>query len=613
MDVLERPRHRLHRLDDPAELLAYVRDLGDPLAHLVAKPVHLHGATRHGCLHVANHAFDVLCGERRLIGQSPDFLGHDPEAASRFARLLRLDRGIHGEQVGLVGHLGDRGDHRRDAAGPLADRREFAGECVHRLIEVLHRGRHALEPAAARVGHPRGLARRFRHLARGPEQLLAGGGDLGNGRGDLRGRATEVAHGTVLASERSGRLLLHGREPLAGRLDPTDQAAERMAHPAERPEEAADLVVAPRRHLAGQIPLRNRLGDLERLPHRIGDRPRQPERREHARQADDERRGEGAGRLPPEHVAARLRGDRDEDGAGRAAVRLLDRRGDPVEAALEPPHGPVAGDAIAHDRRIARHERQIGVGGAAALVDPPRDERIELQIEDPHLADFSRHQLVDQPPQAEVAIEPVEKRRLHPHLHDPWLVDAADARVFEDAAIDLPLARFLDHHRHVAAEQPVKDVCLRLLGRIWGEREINVAGLLRDAARGIGREDLVDDCRLDDLAKAILQLGRRHAGLLGHRHELRNERGLRLHLPADLLLHLQRHLLREGHRAGERFGDAIAAGLRLLQDGPPRGEGLQERVHRDGGEHEQRGDESDSGPQRHAMAPRRQLGRPRQN
>ncbi len=213
-----------------------------------------------------------------------------------------------------------------------------------------------------------------------------------------------------------------------------------MAHPTEGSEQPAHLVVAPCRHLAAEIPLGDRLGDLERLPHRIGDRPRQPERREHAGQADDERRGEGAGRLPPEHVAARLRGDRDEHGAGRPAIRLLDRRGDPVEAALEPPDGTVAGDAIADDRRIARHERQVGIGGAAAVVDPPRDEGRELRIEDPHLAHFPRHEFVHQPPQAEVAIEPVEKRRLHPHLHDPRLVDTADARVFEDAGIDLPCA-----------------------------------------------------------------------------------------------------------------------------------------------------------------------------
>ncbi len=159
----------------------------------------------------------------------------------------------------------------------------------------------------------------------------------------------------------------------------------------------------------------------------------------------------------------------------------------------------------------------------------------------------------------------------------------------------------------------MEDVRLRLLGRVGGKRKVDVAGLLRDAARGIGREDLVDHRLFDDLAKAILEFGRRHAGLLGHRHELRDERGLRLHLPPDLLLDLQRHLLREGHRAGERFGDAVTAGLRLLQDGPPRSEGLQERVDRDGGEHEQRGDEGDSGSQRHAMAPRRQWERPRQN
>ena len=138
-------------------------------------------------------------------------LGDDPEATARLARLLSLDRGVDREEIGLFRHLRDRGDHRRDPAGPLADRGELSREGVHRLVEVLHRGSHALQATASLLGHLGSLAGDAGDAAGRVEELFAGGGDLRDGGGDLVGRSVHAAHGPLLPGQRRCRVGLDGR------------------------------------------------------------------------------------------------------------------------------------------------------------------------------------------------------------------------------------------------------------------------------------------------------------------------------------------------------------------------------------------------------------------
>ena len=63
-------------------------------------------------------------------------------------------------------------------------------------------------------------------------------------------------------------------------------------------------------------------------------------------------------------------------------------------------------------------------------------------------------------------MEPVEERCLYSDLHDPRLVHATDAGVFEDAAVGLSLPGFLHHGRHIAGQKLVEGMGLRLLGGV---------------------------------------------------------------------------------------------------------------------------------------------------
>ena len=125
IDRLETLAERLDFLDNLASLAA---DLGDPLhaaAYLTAELVHLHDPGRNGALHVANDVFDVEGGYRRLIGQAANLAGHDQKAPAVLAGLLRLDRGVDGQEVGLVGDLRDRGDDHVDIVRLLANDRQL--------------------------------------------------------------------------------------------------------------------------------------------------------------------------------------------------------------------------------------------------------------------------------------------------------------------------------------------------------------------------------------------------------------------------------------------------------------------------------------------------------
>ena len=58
-----------------------------------------------------------------LVGQLADLVGDDREAAALLAGAGRLDGGVEGQEVGLLGDAADRVDHRADRARALAERR----------------------------------------------------------------------------------------------------------------------------------------------------------------------------------------------------------------------------------------------------------------------------------------------------------------------------------------------------------------------------------------------------------------------------------------------------------------------------------------------------------
>ena len=108
--TLEARHQPLDLLDDLRELAADLLHLLHAAADLLGELVHAHDAGRDGRLDVLDHLLDVVGRDGGLVGKAAD-LGRDHgEAAAILPGLLRFDRGVEREQVGLVGDLGDGGD-----------------------------------------------------------------------------------------------------------------------------------------------------------------------------------------------------------------------------------------------------------------------------------------------------------------------------------------------------------------------------------------------------------------------------------------------------------------------------------------------------------------------
>ena len=113
VDRLEARRERLHLMNDLRQLAADLLHLLHAAAHFLGELVHPHHARRHRGLDLLDHLLDVVRRHGSLVGQAPDLGCDHGEAAPVLAGLLRFDRSVQGEQVGLIRDLGDGGDHLR--------------------------------------------------------------------------------------------------------------------------------------------------------------------------------------------------------------------------------------------------------------------------------------------------------------------------------------------------------------------------------------------------------------------------------------------------------------------------------------------------------------------
>ena len=84
---------------------------------------------------------DLLGGGRGALRQRAHFVGYHGEAAPLVAGPRRLDGGVEGEQVGLVGDALDHIDHTADLVAVL-------GQATHRGPGLAHRLRQALDGVA---------------------------------------------------------------------------------------------------------------------------------------------------------------------------------------------------------------------------------------------------------------------------------------------------------------------------------------------------------------------------------------------------------------------------------------------------------------------------------
>ena len=153
---------------------------------------------------------DFVGGLRRLGGEFLHLGGDHREAAARIARPRRLDGGVEGEEVGLLGDLLDEVQHLPDGLGRL-------GELADVVVG-------ALGLLGRRAGDDGGVRHLVAHLADGGGQLLGGGGDrlhvvggpLGGDRHRLRlagrflRRGREIAGGVRHLAGRAGEALGEG-------------------------------------------------------------------------------------------------------------------------------------------------------------------------------------------------------------------------------------------------------------------------------------------------------------------------------------------------------------------------------------------------------------------
>ncbi|MNF77117.1 hypothetical protein D3C84_592550 [compost metagenome] len=148
----------------------------------------------HGLLNVAEDAAHLGRGLLGLLGQRLHLLRHHREALAGLAGLHRLDRGVHPEQVGLLGQVVHRGDDFADGLTLLAQAHHALGHRLHLRADLAHALEGLVHRLASGLGHLASALGAFGDrlgLVAGEDggllHLFHRGGDLADGGGGLLG------------------------------------------------------------------------------------------------------------------------------------------------------------------------------------------------------------------------------------------------------------------------------------------------------------------------------------------------------------------------------------------------------------------------------------------
>ena len=165
--------------DQPGDLLERGRDVAElprsGVDRLRAGLGRHHGGV-HRAAHVVDQRADLLGRAADAVGELADFVGDHGEALAGLAGAGRLDGGVDGEDVGLLGQLGDDVEHRADLLRLLAelehvrdDLIDLAADAGDRIRASCRRCRRRSAPRSpsARRSAPR-AARSRRSGARSP-------------------------------------------------------------------------------------------------------------------------------------------------------------------------------------------------------------------------------------------------------------------------------------------------------------------------------------------------------------------------------------------------------------------------------------------------------------
>ena len=191
-DLADALRGGCHRLHDQVKLPH------DLLRHLVGAGGHL-GPLFNGHDGGVDRVLELLDdGPGRLrvlardLGQPAHFGGNDPETLAELAGGHRLDCGIKGEEVGLVGDIEDDLQYFADLLALGAEHFGLLRDLVHLLVDLFNmldhiadQGRPFARGLVGIIGEPGHLVGVLCDLGGGAGQLLHGGGDLGDTAGLL--------------------------------------------------------------------------------------------------------------------------------------------------------------------------------------------------------------------------------------------------------------------------------------------------------------------------------------------------------------------------------------------------------------------------------------------
>ncbi|MNF83683.1 hypothetical protein D3C84_660100 [compost metagenome] len=207
-------------------------------------------ALGHGChrltrtdLQCFNHLLNLCRRSLGASGQAAHFVGDHGKAAARLPRPRRLDGGVEGEEVGLLGDAFDHFEDLPDVHGFAvqrfdvdARRADFAGQFVHHRNRALDH----LTPVFGLLARGRGLLRGIGGVVR---NFLGGGAQFVDRGGNAVG---------------AGRLFIEIAQRCVGRQQHTlgafVDAERRRRHLANGIVDTFDKAVERRRQLADFIP-----------------------------------------------------------------------------------------------------------------------------------------------------------------------------------------------------------------------------------------------------------------------------------------------------------------------------------------------------------------------
>jgi hypothetical protein len=192
----------LHVALDAFERGRHVGEIACAGVHRLRSGFGRHDGGVDGGAHVLDHATRLARRAGDAVGELADFVGHDAKSLAGFARAGGLDVGVDGENVGLLGKLGDDIDQASNLL-------RFAPQVKHVVDDLVHLAANAVERSLRAVDARVAQSRGFGCFTAEGSHALGAVGNLARGGQQFGHRSRDLAHSGCLLA-RAGRLLGRG-------------------------------------------------------------------------------------------------------------------------------------------------------------------------------------------------------------------------------------------------------------------------------------------------------------------------------------------------------------------------------------------------------------------